>query len=122
MSSPPISDLTPVEALEQAIKASELLLSELNTFSDLEAGTQLEKTDKLTLVRDQLIKQVFTHNWQETEVTAHNAAFEKLEQLNIQLVEQAASVRHNLHQQRVDNQQGRKAVSAYGTAKGQFHR
>lgn len=129
MTNKSIQDLEPSQALQQAIKCSQLLFNELATFSDSKA-TELEnqqeeqqqKTDKLTLLRDQLIKQVFSYTWTENEVKNFQADFELLETLNTQLIEKAGEVRYDLHQQRVDNQQGRKAVSAYGTAKGQFHR
>lgn len=117
----PINELPPAEALEQAVKASELLLTELASFGDFEEE-QLEKTNKLSQIRNQLVEQVFASTWSEAEVTSHTASFEKLEQLNTQLIEKAAKVRYDLHQQRVDNQQGRKAVNAYDKAKGQFHR
>lgn len=116
-----VNDLSPQEALAQAINASELLLKELANFDSFEAE-QLEKADKLTQVREQLVQKTFAYNWTEEEVTQHHAQFTLLEKLNNQLVEKATNVRYDLHQQRVDNQQGRKAVSAYGTAKGQFHR
>ncbi|GLR63033.1 hypothetical protein [Marinospirillum insulare] len=122
MTSQPINDLKPSEALEQAVKASELLLTELDSFSDIEAGTQLEKVDKLTLVREQLVNQTFDYDWTEEEVEQLKNQFSQLEALNDQLIEKAISVRYDLHQQRVDNQQGRKAVNAYGTTKGQFSR
>ena len=121
MSSPPISDLTAVEALEQAITASQLLLKELANFESFEEK-QLEKTNKLAQVRDQLVHQAFACDWSEDEVAKHHDKLSKLEALNTQLVEKAEEVRYDLHQQRVDNQQGRKAVSAYGTAKSQFYR
>ncbi len=122
MTSIPINKLTPLEALEQAIKASELLISELGSFNNIESGSEPEKTNKLTQVREKLVQQVFAHHWLETDVATHRADFEKLEQLSSQLINQATLVRHDLHQQRVDNQQGRKAVNAYDKAKGQFHR
>jgi len=129
MTNKPIDELQAKEALQQAIKASHLLLNQLATFSDAEATKQEDqqekqqlKTDKLTLLRDQLVKQVFSYTWTENEVMDYQEDFELLETLNAQLIKKASEVRYDLHQQRVDNQQGRKAVSAYGTAKGQFHR
>lgn len=129
MTNKPIGDLTPAEALQQAIKASQLLLKELTKFGDSETELQEEqqeeenqKIEKLIAVRDQLVAQVFVQAWSEADVAIHQAKFEQLEVLNTQLVEQATNTRHDLHQQRVDNQQGRKAVNAYGTARNQFHR
>jgi len=116
-----ISELSPLEALKQAITASELLLKELTNFESFEEK-QLEKTNKLTQVRNQLVHRAFACDWSEDEVTKHHDKFSKLEALNTQLIEKAAKVRYNLHQKRVNNQQGRKAVSAYGQAKGQFYR
>lgn len=117
----PISDLPPAEALEQAVKASELLLTELASFGEFEEE-QLEKTNKLSQIRNQLVEQVFATAWSEAEVEQNRSKLEALEALNAQLIEKAAKVRYDLHQQRVDNQQGRKAVNAYGTARSQFHR
>lgn len=121
MTNLPISELSPVAALEQAIKASQLLLTKLANYGDFEEE-QLEKTDQLSQVRTLLVEQVFASTWPEEAVELNRTKFESLETLNAQLIEQAAKVRYDLHQQRVDNQQGRKAVSAYGTARNQFHR
>lgn len=126
----PIDQLTPSQALQQAIKASELLLveisqgfnQEINIETEPEEDVTLPKIEKLQKLRDQLIVQTFSHLWTEEEVQEHLAAFQKLEALDTQLQNAALNLRTNLHQLRTDNQQGRKAVSAYGTAKGQFHR
>ena len=123
MSTPqPIDTLTPSQALQQAIKASELLLLEFNKDNNEadELDITLPKIEKLQKVRDQLLHQIFSELWTEEQVTQQAAAFEKLDVLDKQLQSQALTLRTNLHQLRTDNQQGRKAVSAYGTARGQF--
>ena len=123
--SPPsttVNKLAPNQALQQAIKTSEQLLVELNKNNN-QADTLeviLPKIEKLQTLRDQLIHQTFSELWTEAQVTQHMAAFEKLDALDKQLQNSALNLRTNLHQLRTDNQQGRKAVSAYGKAKGQF--
>lgn len=74
----------------------------------------------LAAKRDQLIRQTFAHQWQEAEVKQHQQQLNQLENLNTQLTQQLEDIRSSLFQQRVDNQQGRKAVSAYGNAKNQW--
>ena len=122
-----IDTLTPNQALQQAIKASEQLLVELNIIELSKDNSQadelditLPKIEKLQTLRDQLIHQVFSELWTEAQVTQQMAAFDKLDALDKQLQNQALNLRTNLHQLRTDNQQGRKALSAYGTARGQF--
>lgn len=132
-----MEQLPPSQALQQAVKASELLLVELKQEANQGFGLssipepEEETTEeasffsniiKLQQVRDKLIVQTFSHLWTEKEVQHHLQAFKKLEALDAQLQNSALNLRSNLHQLRTDNQQGRKAVSAYGTAKGQFHR
>ena len=118
---PLISELNPEQALAQALQASRRLLEKLGEFTSYEEE-QIEATNKLLAVREQLVRQVFAHPWPPEAVAAHQTSFNQLEDLNQQLEELAHSTRQTLHQQRVDNQQGRKAVSAYGKAKGQFSR
>lgn len=122
-----IDTLTPNQALQQAIKASEQLLVELNIIELSKDNSQadelditLPKIEKLQTLRDQLIHQVFSELWTEAQVTQQMAAFDKLDALDKQLQNQALNLRTNLHQLRTDNQQGRKALNAYGTARGQF--
>lgn len=124
MSLPPLDELTPAQALEQAITASQVLQSELNqlgkiTEADADAA-QLAEVEELTAIRDKLIRQTFAHKWQEAEVQQYLAQFQQLEDLDSQLTQQLEKVRSSLFQQRVDNQQGRKAVNAYGNAKNQW--
>lgn len=167
-----ISQLTPSQALQQAVKASTLLLAALNQAiqlplveaaepkaakpvanKDAELDAKLNKAtaakvvdkialgninltlaelaeidlinpqiEKLQIVRDELLHQAFSEPWQEAQVAAHQASFEALETLDKQLQNLALELRTNLHQLRTENQQGRRAVSAYGQAKGQFSR
>lgn len=162
-----ISQLTPSQALQQAVKASTLLLAALNQAiqlplveaaesvanKDAELDAELDKAtaakvvdkislgninltlaelaeidlinpqiEKLQIVRDELLHQAFSEPWQEAQVAAHQASFEALETLDKQLQNLALELRTNLHQLRTENQQGRRAVSAYGQAKGQFSR
>lgn len=72
--------------------------------------------------RAQLIEQLFSYPWSAEQVQAYQAEFAQLEALDQQLKEEAVALRQSLHQQRVDNQYNRKAVNAYGQAKGQFSR
>ncbi|HKM16051.1 MAG TPA: hypothetical protein VJY63_09065 [Marinospirillum sp.] len=120
----PIAELTPNQALQRAVKASELLLVELNKNNNTadELETTLSKIEKLQTLRDQLIHQVFSELWSEAQVAQQAADFAKLDTLDKQLQKLAKTLRTNLHQLRTDNQQGRKAISAYGKAKGQFLR
>lgn len=122
MTSLPITQLTPTEALQQAIQASQLLLKELGSFDELKTDEETKQLNQLANLRDQLMKQVFANAWSQQQVSEHNSALQTLEALNSQLIKQASNTRSDLHQQRVDNQQGRKAVSAYGKSKGQFLR
>ncbi|NLW03797.1 MAG: hypothetical protein GX029_00975 [Pseudomonadaceae bacterium] len=163
-----ISQLTPSQALQQAVKASTLLLAALNQAiqlplveaaepkaakpvankdAELDKATAAKVVDKISLgninltlaelaeidlinpqieklqiVRDELLHQAFSEPWQEAQVAAHQASFEALETLDKQLQNLALELRTNLHQLRTENQQGRRAVSAYGQAKGQFSR
>ena len=78
--------------------------------------------EKLQTLRDQLLQQTFSQPWQEAQVTKHQASFEALETLDEKLQSFALELRSNLHQLRTENQQGRRAISAYGQAKGQFSR
>ena len=122
MTSLPITQLTPTEALQQAIQASQLLLKELGSFDELKTDEETKQLNQLANLRDQLMKQVFAKAWSQQQVSEHNSALQTLEELNKKLIKQASNTRSDLHQQRVDNQQGRKAVSAYGKSKGQFLR
>ena len=78
--------------------------------------------EKLQTLRDQLLQQTFSQPWQEAQITTHQASFEALETLDEKLQSFALELRSNLHQLRTENQQGRRAISAYGQAKGQFSR
>ena len=117
-----IAELGSVEALQQCLKATHRLLSE---FEKLEQGDPEQETDtleKLTLIREQLIHQVFAQPWSEEAVEQHQDAFQALQDSDVRLRQLAQKVRDELHQKRTTNQHNRKAVNAYGTAKGQFHR
>lgn len=111
--------LSPSAALTEAIKASQMLLTRLESFEQQEAE-QIEKTEKLVQIRQQFIERTFAEPWAEEAVQTHKAQFQLLEQLDAQLQELAKTTRLSLHKQRVDNQQGRKAISAYGSSKNQF--
>lgn len=163
-----ISQLTPSQALQQAVQASTQLLAALNqaiqpppakAVAAVAANTteaikkeapaepetepahnitiggisltliELANIDltqpaieKLQTLRDQLLQQTFSQPWQEAQVTKHQASFEALETLDEKLQSFALELRSNLHQLRTENQQGRRAISAYGQAKGQFSR
>ncbi len=67
---PAIETLAPSQALQQAIKASELLLVELNKNNN-QADTLeviLPKIEKLQTLRDKLIHQIFSELWTEAQV------------------------------------------------------
>lgn len=167
-----ISQLTPSQALQQAVQASTQLLAALNQAiqpppakavaavaantteaikKEAPAEPETELTaepahnitlggisltlielanidltqpaiEKLQTLRDQLLQQTFSQPWQEAQVTKHQASFEALETLDEKLQSFALELRSNLHQLRTENQQGRRAISAYGQAKGQFSR
>lgn len=163
-----ISQLTPSQALQQAVQASTQLLAALNqaiqpppakAVTAVAANTTEAMTkeapaepetepahnitiggisltlielanidltqpaiEKLQTLRDQLLQQTFSQPWQEAQVTKHQASFEALETLDEKLQSFALELRSNLHQLRTENQQGRRAISAYGQAKGQFSR
>lgn len=124
MKLPPVTELSPSQALAAAVQASTALqkkLHQLDTLAEDAEDTQLlESIEELTAIRDQLIRQTFAHPWQEDQVEQHLAQLNQLESLNAALIKQQEEVRNNLFQQRVSNQQGRKAVSAYGKAKSQW--
>ncbi|MBE0508500.1 MAG: hypothetical protein IBX50_17580, partial [Marinospirillum sp.] len=119
MSAEPIENLSPVQALVQAIKATRLLLDEIGKMTAAEADNA-EKTEKLAKIRDQLVHQVFSKSWTEAEVQQHLSELQTLETLDTELQDKAMEIRTSLHQMRADNQHNRKAVNAYGQAKGQF--
>ena len=121
MSKQPIEQLSPAEALEQAIKASRLLLEEIGKMADADAENA-DKTEKLASIREQLVKQVFSQPWSESEVAQQLASLQELDELNEKLQSLTAEMRDTLHKLRADNQHNRKAVNAYGQAKGQFSR
>ena len=121
MSFEPIDNLIPAEALEQAIKATRLLLDEIGKMTEAEADNA-EKTEKLAKIRDQLVHQVFSESWSEADVQKHLTELQTLETLDAELQNRAMEIRSSLHQMRADNQHSRKAVNAYGKAKGQFSR
>lgn len=114
-----MSKLSPITALAEAIKASQMLLKRLESFEEQEAE-QIEKTEKLVQIRQQFIEKTFAEPWQEDAVQEHQTQFQQLEQLDAKLRELATDTRLSLHKQRVDNQQGRKAINAYGNSKNQF--
>ena len=116
-----IAELSPLAALEQAIKASRMLLDEMGKMADSQADNA-DKAEKLTKIREQLVHQVFSKSWTEAEVQQHLTDLQTLETLDAELQSRAAEIRSSLHQMRADNQHNRKAVNAYGKAKGQFHR
>lgn len=163
-----ISQLTPSQALQQAVQASTQLLAALNqaiqpppakAVAAVAANTTEAMTkeapaepetepahnitiggisltlielanidltqpaiEKLQTLRDQLLQQTFSQPWQEAQITTHQTSFEALETLDEKLQSFALELRSNLHQLRTENQQGRRAISAYGQAKGQFSR
>jgi len=117
-----IADLSAPEALQQCLKATEKLLIEFDKIEQGDPAQESETLEKLTLIREQLIHQAFAKPWTEAAVNQHREALEALEALDRQLRERAQQVRDDLHQKRTANQHNRKAVSAYGSAKGQFHR
>lgn len=163
-----ISQLTPSQALQQAVQASTQLLAALNqaiqpppakAVTAVAANTTEAMTkeapaepetepahnitiggisltlielanidltqpaiEKLQTLRDQLLQQTFSQPWQEAQITTHQTSFEALETLDEKLQSFALELRSNLHQLRTENQQGRRAISAYGQAKGQFSR
>ncbi|MBE0508823.1 MAG: hypothetical protein IBX50_19225, partial [Marinospirillum sp.] len=119
MSAEPIDNLNPVQALEQAIKATRLLLDEIGKMTEAEADNA-EKTEKLAKIRDQLVHQVFSQSWSEADVQKHLTQLQTLETLDAELQTKSQQIRTSLHQMRADNQHNRKAVNAYGQAKGQF--
>ena len=121
MSKQPIEQLLPSEALEKAIKASRMLLDEISKMADSQADNA-DKAEKLTKIREQLVHQVFSKSWTEAEVQLYLADLQTLETLDAELQNRAAEIRSSLHQMRADNQHNRKAVNAYGKAKGQFSR
>lgn len=121
MSSSSIDQLSRQQALAQALKASRLLLDEIGKMADADAENS-EKTEKLTGIREQLVKQVFSQPWSEAEVTQHLTELQELDSLNEQLQRLSAETRSTLHQLRADNQHNRKAVNAYGKTKSQFSR
>lgn len=121
MTHPAITDLASEQALEQALKASRILL---DTLTKMEASDAIdpEKAEKLVNIRDQLIRQTFKTPWTEEKVKQHRATFQKLEALDIELNDCLAGIRNSLHKKRTDNQHNRKAVNAYGKAKSQYSR
>lgn len=121
MSAESIENLKPQVALVQAIKATRLLMDEIGKMADAEADNA-EKTEKLAKIRDQLVHQVFSESWSEADVQKHLTELQTLETLDAELQTKSQQVRTSLHQMRADNQHNRKAVNAYGQAKGQFSR
>ncbi|SFC14441.1 Flagellar protein FliT [Marinospirillum celere] len=117
-----IAELAVPEALQQCLKATRKLLDEFAQFEEPEAEPDTDKIEKLTSIREQLIYQTFAETWSDEAVNQHRQELEELESLDVQLRELAQKVRDELHQKRSANQHNRKAVNAYGTAKGQFHR
>ncbi len=117
-----IAELSSAEALQQGIKATQRLLAE---FTKLEKGDPEQETDtleKLSQIREQLLHQMFAQPWTEAAVEQHRSELEELERLDEELRTLAQKVRKDLHEKRSANQHNRKAVNAYGTAKGQFYR
>lgn len=119
-----MSNPSPSQALATAIQSSLDLQQQLNGLSTLtneeEDAEQLAAVEGLAAKRDEFIRQTFAHSWTEEEVQRYHADFEQLESLNTELTDQLELVKKKLFQQRVDNQQGRKAVNAYGSAKNQW--
>ncbi len=118
MSAPAIKDLPPPQALKRAIQASEKLLAMMSQLEEQE----VEGVEKLAQIRTQLVEQVFVTSWTEEAVATHLADLQRLEALSEELQSKASEVRSSLHEQRASNQHKRKAVNAYGQAKGQFSR
>lgn len=121
MTQPAISNLQPEQALEQAVKASQLLLDALLKMQEDDEITP-EKAEKLARIRDQLIQQTFKYTWSQERVKQHQSTFQQLEKLDSELNTQLAELRSSLHKKRADNQHNRKAVHAYGKAKSQYSR
>lgn len=117
-----IADLSATAALQQCIKASQKLITEFEKLQQGDAEQETETLEKLTRIREQLIAQTFASPWTEEQVEDYRAAFEQLQTLDEQLRQLAHQVRDDLHSRRSANQHSRKAVNAYGSAKGQFYR
>lgn len=119
-----MSTQTQHQALTQAISVSLELqqqLDGLSTLTDEAADSEQRlQLDRLAAKRDQLIRQAFATAWPAKDVEQYRQEFEQLESLNSELSEQLETERAALLQQRIDNQQGRKAVNAYGNAKNQW--
>jgi len=117
-----IAELSAPVALQQCVKATRKLIAE---FEKLQQGDPEQETatlEKLTSIREQLIFQTFNSPWTEEEVDHHREDLERLEALDQQLRKLSQAVRDDLHSRRSANQHNRKAVNAYGSAKGQFYR
>lgn len=118
-----IADLTAAEALQQCLKATRKLLAEFEKLEQTsDADQETDTLEKLTRIREQLIYQTFATPWDEAAVDQYRNDLQDLQDLDLQLREHAQKVRDELHQKRTANQHNRKAVNAYGSAKGQFYR
>jgi|GEM_PF-1984640 hypothetical protein len=117
-----IAELSAPDALQQCLKATRKLLKEFAQFENPEAEPDTDKIEQLTSIREQLIYQAFAETWSDAAVNQHRQDLDSLKSLDEQLRQFAQKVRDELHQKRSANQHNRKAVNAYGTAKGQFYR
>ncbi|WP_114418127.1 hypothetical protein [Marinospirillum perlucidum] len=117
-----IDELSQAEALKQSLKATRRLIIEFDKITREETEQDTAKLEKLTAIREQLIYQVFSKDWSEKQVQQHLTELKQLEQLDQQLRDLGQILRDQLHNQRSANQLNRKAVNAYGSAKGQFQR
>ena len=117
-----IAELSAPEALQQCLKATRKLLDEFAQFKETDPDRETEDLEKITRIREQLIYQTFNSEWTQEQVEDNRQQLEELESLDDELRKLAQQVRDDLHQKRTANQHNRKAVNAYGSAKGQFHR
>ena len=117
-----IAALSAPEALQQCLKATQKLLAEFDKIEQGDAEQETDTLEKLTHIREQLIQQTFASPWTEEAVNQHREALEALQQSDEELRQRAQQIRDDLHQKRSANQHNRKAVNAYGTAKGQYQR
>ncbi|WP_404417376.1 hypothetical protein [Marinospirillum sp.] len=117
-----IAELSSPEALLQSLKATRKLITEFERIQEDSPEQDTEKLEKLTQIREQLLFQTFSEDWTEETVNQYREQLIELQELDQQLLKLAEEVRSELHAKRSENQHNRKAVNAYGTAKGQFQR
>ncbi len=107
-----------LDSLKQAIALSEQLLDSLDRLENEEVS----EVDQWMTARSEHLKTLFSYPWKEAEVKQVTALFQQLDSLSETLQQRAQEVRQSLHDQRHNNQHNRKAVNAYGLAKGQYSR